>query len=231
MGFYDNYNFDGLKLFSKIKSRPEDLCFDPCGEFLNVIKHLKDAPPRSISVAEIGIGYGATTLQVLKTLDAGDVYYAFDFAEKLNDLVSDLQTRDFGAKCEIVLAPNTDKMFDSYNWNLSNMIFQMRARNEVGLFDAVYLDGAHTLLHDGLAVCMLKELLKDGGFLVLDDVFWTFASILFGRGYAEGKFTDEQMNDWQIFRVRKLFMDNDPNYEALTPPNSHRAVFRKRIAK
>ncbi len=230
MGFYDNYNFDGLKLLAKIKDRPENYCSEPCEEFLNVIKHLK-TNRRNVSVAEIGIGFGATALQVLNLLDSDDIYYGFDFADNLNDFAHDLQARDFGITCEIFLATNTDKMFDSYNWNLSNMIFQMRERNEAGLFDAAYLDGAHTFLHDGLAVCLLKELVKDGGFLLLDDIFWTLESDQWGRGYGFGKMTDEQMSDYQILRVRKLFLDNDPNFEALTPPDSWRAIFRKCVAK
>ena len=230
MGFYDNYNFDGLKRFSLIKDRAEDFCSEPCAEFLSVIKHLK-TNRRNISVAEIGIGYGATALQILKLLDADDVYYAFDLEEVLNDFAHDLQARDFGIRCEIFLAPNTDKMLDSYNWSLSNLIFQMRERNEAGMFDAVYLDGAHTFLHDGLAICLLKELVKEDGFLILDDVFFSFAGDSCGRGYGFGKMTAEQMSDYQILRARKLFLDNDPNFEALTAPNAYRAVFRKHSVK
>ena len=226
MGYYDSYNFDGLKLLSQIKSKPEEGISFPCKDFLTVIEHLKSTR-QNISVAEIGIGYGATALQVLKLLEAGDVYYAFDFEDTLNDFADDLQARDFGITCEVVLATNTDKVWDSYNWNLSNLILQMRERHEPGMFDAVYLDGSHTLIHDGLAVCLLKELILDGGFLILDDVFWAFKSP-WRQGYGFGKLTKEQMDDYQILRVRKLFLDNDPNFQAITPPDDTRAVFRKR---
>lgn len=64
MGFYDNWNFAGLKLFSQIKTHP--FVAEPCEEFLTVIKHLKSSfPRRNVTVAEIGIGYGATALPVL----------------------------------------------------------------------------------------------------------------------------------------------------------------------
>ena len=64
MGFYDSYNFDGLKFFSKIKGSPT-IC-TPCKHFLSVIKQLKSTTPpqKSLTVAEIGIGVGATSLQV-----------------------------------------------------------------------------------------------------------------------------------------------------------------------
>ena len=110
------------------------------------------------------------------------------------------------------------------------MIFEMRERNEPGVFDAAYLDGAHALLHDGLAVCMLKELVKDGGFLILDDLFWSYAkspapALLAG---ALKRFTKEQTEDCQILRVQELFLSNDPNFEKLSSPKSWRGVFRKR---
>ena len=226
MGFYDNYNFDGMWLFSQIKEIPA--VSEPCEEFLTLLEHLKKTS-QNISVAEVGIGAGATTLRTLEILDAGDEYYAFDFLNVLKMLLHDLNFERFNVKCKVVAFGNSELEWDSYNWNLSNLIFQMRERNEAGLFDAAYLDGAHTFLHDGLALCLLKELLKDGGFLVLDDV-----DFVCWPDYAEAykkHMPENQMRDKQILRVRKLFLDNDPNYEALTPPNSHRAVFRKRIAK
>lgn len=76
MGVYDKYNFDGLKFFSLIKTHPS--LSVPCGEFLRIIRQLKNAPSRNISVAEIGIGYGAAALPALKMLDRNDVYYCFD---------------------------------------------------------------------------------------------------------------------------------------------------------
>ena len=188
----------------------------------------EDTPPRNISVAEIGIGYGATALQVLKLLDAGDVYYALDFEEKIKDFADDLQARDFGVKCKIIGLGNSQLEWDSYNWNLSNMVFQMRERYEEGMFDAVYLDGAHTFLHDGLAVCLLKELIKDGGILILDDLFWTYSNSEFGRKHAPGRLTKEQFTDMQVLRVQELFLTNDPNFEKLSQPKSLRGVFRKR---
>lgn len=226
MGFYDNWNFDGLKLFSQIKSNP--LLATPCEEFLYVIKSLKQVSSRNITVAEIGIGYGATALPVLQMLDAGDTYYGFDFEDRIAEFVEDLQARDFGLKCAVVVAGNSHSPGDSYNRNLSNLILRMRERRETGLFDAVYLDGAHTFLHDGLAVCLLKELLKDGGFLILDDLFRTIAKSPTARETAiRDNVPKEQMEDPQVFRVQEIFLSNDPNFEKLSEPQDNRGIFRK----
>lgn len=43
MGFYDNWNFDGLKFLSQIKANPS--VANPCREFLTAVNHLKSTPP------------------------------------------------------------------------------------------------------------------------------------------------------------------------------------------
>ncbi|MBR0103725.1 MAG: hypothetical protein IJQ01_09540 [Selenomonadaceae bacterium] len=227
--FYDNHNFEGLKFFSEIKTHPT--VAKPCEKFLDIIKQLKTPPTqRNIVVAEISLGYGATALQVLKLLDAGDMYCGFDFEDKVKDLTDDLQARDFGIKCQIVLSGNSRNQWDSYNWNLSELIFRMREQNLAGIFDAVYLDGAHTLLHDGLAVCLLKELIKDGGYLILDDLFWSYSTSKIEKGLGWDKFmSKEQADDKQIFRVQELFLTNDSNWERLSSPKEWRGIFRKRL--
>ena len=49
MGFYDNYNFDGLHFFSGIKRHAN--VSEPCKEFLSVIEQLKSiTPPHTISL-------------------------------------------------------------------------------------------------------------------------------------------------------------------------------------
>ena len=226
MGYYDNYNFDGLKLFSEIKNIPD--VSEPCPEFISVVEQLKSTP-RSISVAEIGIGVGATALRTLELLDEGDSYCCFDFTFMLKLFLHDLDSGRFNVKCKVVVFGNSQLEWDSYNWNLSNLVLQMRERHESGMFDAVYLDGAHTFMHDGLAVCLLKQLVKDGGYLVLDDV--NFVCWPAYREDHKHRMPQNQMEDAQVARVKKLFLDGDPNFTELSPPEAERAVFLKRSTK
>ena len=161
-------------------------------------------------------------------LDADDVYYVFDFENKIKVFEEDLSALDFGVQCQVITKSNSHKEWDSYNWNLSKMVFEMRERHEAGMFDAVYLDGAHTFIHDGLAVCLLKELIKTDGYLILDDLFWTFAGSSWGQSVGPSRLTEEQMNDKQIFRVQELFLTADSNFEKLSYSKDPRGVFRKR---
>ena len=108
-------------------------------------------------------------------LGVHDIYMCLDFELTLNHFIDDLKSGNFNVKCKIIPLGNSFNTWDSYNYNLSTLIFQMRKDNADGIFDVVYLDGAHTLLHDGLAVCLLKQLIKKGGYLILDDLFWKFS--------------------------------------------------------
>ena len=229
MGFYDNYNFDGLKLLSKIKANPT--VAEPCPEFVGIVKQMKSTTPRAgrnLCVAEIGIGLGATALQIVKTLGENDIYVCFDFEETLKNFTDDLNVGNFDVKCKVVPLGNSSKTWDSYNYNLSNLILNMRKDNADGYFDVVYLDGAHTFLHDGLAVCMLKQLIKKGGYLILDDLFWTYNNNIDKRKSVESKLPKYQIDDRQILRVQEIFLRYDPNFEKLSDDKSWRGVFRKR---
>lgn len=106
------------------------------------------------------------------------------------------------------------------------MIFQMRKNDGFDGFDVVYLDGAHTFFHDGLAVALLKELLKESGYLILDDLFWSYAKSPTLSNSGFDKLTDEQRNDAQINRVAKLFLDYDKGF-VCKKRTGDRAVYQK----
>ncbi len=188
-----------------------------CEEFVNLVKD-KKASAGKVTVAEIGIDLGATTLAVSKVLDKADTYYLFDFEEVVSALTSDLRELP-EIKCDYVQVGNTHKTYDSYVWNLSNLVFQMRNDKIDGIFDVVYLDGAHNLIHDGLACCMLKEMIRPGGYVVFDDVNWSYEISHTCNpkvnSVVKNGFTHEQICDCQVKRVIRLFMERDEHFEKI----------------
>lgn len=67
--------------------------------------------------------------------------------------------------------------FSSYTWWLKT---QVQARsdahgNVTPAYDFVYLDGAKNWTIDGLAVILIEKLLRPGGWLLMDDLEWTYA--------------------------------------------------------
>ena len=65
----------------------------------------------------------------------------------------------------------------SYNWFLKEQVEQ---RSDVDgnctpLYDFAYLDGSKNFSVDGLAVVLIEKLLRPSGWLLMDDLEWTYA--------------------------------------------------------
>jgi predicted O-methyltransferase YrrM len=65
----------------------------------------------------------------------------------------------------------------SYNWFLKEQVEQRsdEAGNCAPVYDFVYLDGSKNFSVDGLAVVLVEKLLRPGGWLLMDDLEWTYA--------------------------------------------------------
>jgi predicted O-methyltransferase YrrM len=60
----------------------------------------------------------------------------------------------------------------SYTWRLMKML----EANPEPRYDLCYLDGAHSWFVDGLAFFLVDRLLRPGGWIVFDDMEWTYAA-------------------------------------------------------
>ena len=171
---------------------------------------IREREREALHIAEIGIGIGATTLEILKRLSDKDFYYMFDFQKTVDELFEDIKD----SKCSIKKYGNTSKLWDSYCWTLAD--FYLNEMSSKNIFDLAYLDGAHTLFHDAPACCVLKELVKVGGYLILDDVKWSYARspTMNPKIYPVilEKMTDEQINIPHIELILKLFLDTDKRF-------------------
>lgn len=187
----------------------------PAREAVDLLKRVLAETPEP-TIAEVGIGVGATTLELCKLLDHRGRIYLFDFQEKLDDLASDLTALGFA---NFTMLGNEQKTFDSYSWSLAKLLLQTRAGGRAGLFDFVYLDGAHLFHHDAAAAVILKELLNPGGVLLFDDYLWMVATSPTMRPQLQPQvleqFSAEQINTPHIKLICDLFYDIDPNYRKL----------------
>ena len=201
----------------------------PAKIVMDLIEELKKER-KKIIVAEVGVGWGATAVEIIKLLSKEDEYYFFDLDEVVEELYNDLHKINSN---EVQLRPygNSKRYLDSYAWNLAKLLGDKEHPIE---FDLVYLDGAHTFMHDGISVCILKEMIREGGYLVLDDVSWSQAkSPTCNPDVNPGVldcYTLEQIEACQIGMVKNLFLDTDERYEEINPGNSkRRAVFKRRL--
>ena len=226
MVFYDGIDLSNFKLLSKIPDDP--FVAEPCPEFLQAVIEQKKSHPEGISIAEVGIGLGATTLATSLLLSEEDRYYCFDLATSTEALAEDLQKIP-DIKCKIILLGNSNRVWDSYNWALSDLAIKMHLDGRDGIFDAVYLDGAHVFIHDALATCLIKQLVKPGGIFILDDVPIKVTDFNRDMEFLDTLMTPEQIATQQVLRVQEIFLSHDPNFECLSKFDEWRSVFRRKV--
>jgi hypothetical protein len=86
--------------------------------------------------------------------------------------------RELWARCGVQDRVEMVRMpYSTYSYWLMEQV--ERQRDADGrcqpLFDFVYLDGAKSLIIDGSAVALIAPLLTQGGWLLMDDLSWSFA--------------------------------------------------------
>jgi predicted O-methyltransferase YrrM len=182
-------------------------------------------------ICEVGIGIGATTVELCRKLDNRGQILLFDFEDRLDDLMIDLKALGFE---NVVPYTNTRRRYDSYNWTLGNLLLERRRNGEGPLFDFAFLDGAHAFQHDAPAALLLKELLKPGGYLLLDDYDWSFAVSPTMNPTKKPDilldYTDAQIETPHVRLICDLFFDDDPAYRKVDlgyKSREHRRAYQK----
>lgn len=90
-------------------------------------------------------------------------------------------------ECVRTLEPNVEELLEkcglrssatvyfeptSYTWRLMRMLEE----DPTPRFDLCYIDGAHSWFVDGFAFFLVDRLLRPGGWIVFDDLDWTYAT-------------------------------------------------------
>lgn len=103
----------------------------------------------------------------------------------------------------------------SYTWELMK---RLEARTRGGRtdpeFDLVFVDGAHAWDPDGFAFFLAERLLRPGGWVLFDDLQWTYASSPTLRDQPWVKaMPEEQRTTPQVQKVFDLLVRTHPSFE------------------
>lgn len=103
----------------------------------------------------------------------------------------------------------------SYTWELMRLLEQQReGRGTRPRFDFAFIDGAHSWETDGLAFFLVDKLLKPGGWILFDDVHWTFAGSPTMRGTEMvSAMPESERTTPQVMRVFGLLVMQHPGYD------------------
>ena len=146
-----------------------------------VHEHLRATGARD--VLEIGTAHGVSTAYLAAALPEGGRLTTVDSAAAAStrspsaeEVLSRVGLRD---RVDLVLVEDS-----SYTWWLKNQVERRSDAhgNVTAAYDFCYLDGAHNWTIDGLAVVLVEKLLRPGGWLLLDDLGWTYDGGSHGPG-------------------------------------------------
>jgi predicted O-methyltransferase YrrM len=131
---------------------------------------------KPVDVLELGTAHGVSAAYIAAALEANGRGHltTLDYARAgyVNPSAEEVLERSSLAHRVTI----TRDLNSSYNWHLRDLIEQQSDAdgNCVPLFDFCFLDGAHNWTIDGLAVFLVEKLLRPGGWLLLDDLEWTY---------------------------------------------------------
>jgi predicted O-methyltransferase YrrM len=97
----------------------------------------------------------------------------------------------------------------SYTWRLMRMLEEDTGPR----FDFCYLDGAHDWFVDGFAFFLVDRLLRPGGWIIFDDLDWTFASSgTLSQTERVRAMPDDERVTPQVRKVYELLVKTHPSY-------------------
>ena len=123
------------------------------------------------NILELGFRHGVSTCYMAGALDdlgrgnitTIDLVNARKAQPSIDQLLSSLNLANFAT---VFYEPT------SYIWRLMKMLEEDPSPR----FDFCYIDGAHNWYTDGFAFFLVDKLLKLGGLIIFDDLYWTYGS-------------------------------------------------------
>lgn len=175
------------------------------------------------NLLELGFYHGVSSCYMassLKEIGGGhlttiDLYRAKNLSPNIEELLDKCQLRDY-------VTVHYEK---SYNWRLMKLIRE----NPEPIFDFCYIDGAHDWYTDALAFSLVDKLLRPGGWIIFDDISWTFAE---SPGMKDTDFVknmpEEEKTTPQIKLIYDLLVKRNPNYCNFTIVNDWWGIAQKK---
>jgi len=156
---------------------------------------------------ELGFLHGVSSAYIAGALqDLGfghlmtiDLISAKDRKPNIEEVLAETQLRDL---VTIFYEPR------SFNWRLMRLLQQGRQES----FDLCYIDGGHNWYDTGFAFCLVERLLKPGGWVVFDDLSFTYRQSSMKDKQWVKRMPEEEQVEQQVRLVFELLVETNPNF-------------------
>jgi predicted O-methyltransferase YrrM len=165
---------------------------------------------RVTNILELGFRHGVSTSYMAAALARGgvgniitiDLLSAKDNRPSIDELLSRVGER---GRVRVYYEPT------SYTWRLMRMLQE----DATPRFDLCYIDGAHDWFVDGFAFFLVDRLLSPNGWIIFDDLDWTYAgSPALGHSERVRQMPEDERTAPQVRLVYDLLVKTHPNYGA-----------------
>jgi predicted O-methyltransferase YrrM len=156
---------------------------------------------------ELGFFHGVSTAYLAGAIqDVGPgsltTVDRMDACERMPNVESILQKAGLAGFVRVYYEPK------SFNWRLMKLLEEQCDES----FDFCYIDGGHTWYDTGFAFCLVARLLKPGGWVIFDDLYFTFRqSSLREKPWVKRMPEEEQVMP-QVQQVFELLVEKDPQF-------------------
>jgi len=185
----------------------------PAPEAVSLLNRVLETNPEPV-VCEIGVGIGATSLELCRTLAGHGQLHLYDQTQKLRGLGRDLAGLGF---TNVGLFGSSARKYDNYVWTLAKNLVEQRGRGGTAIYDLIYFNYARAFQFDAAAAVLLKELVADGGYILFNNYTWSLGaspsmkpSV---RPETAEEYSDEQIDVPHVRFICDVFFDADPAFE------------------
>ncbi|MFN0114836.1 MAG: class I SAM-dependent methyltransferase [Paracoccaceae bacterium] len=176
---------------------------------------------------EIGVGIGATVLEVARMLANRGTIILFSRASDVSEVAKDLA--DLGYRNVVDDWGSPSKTYSGYHFELARGF----AGGLLPMFDLAYIDGGHVFHLDAAATAVLKELCRPGGLMLFDDYSWSLeASPTLNptvRPQTGRDYDQLQIETAHVKLVCSVLMETDARFDRLGIINST-AIYRRKAS-
>lgn len=181
-----------------------------------IYEHVRKTKPAH--VLELGTAHGVSAAYIAAALDAnGDGH--------LTSVDSSHFTWRHPTPAELLEATglhdrvSLDRSYSTYTWFLKEQVDARSddAGNCEPLYDFCFLDGQKNWTVDGLAVVLIQKLLRPGGWLLLDDLGWTYSALTTRHHYWTdvAALSERERTEPHLRAVFELIVKQDPRFTEL----------------